>query len=369
MKKDNNTNPYHLMPAKSFWKTGVVDRINAINYEIYVKKFSILKNDKIVTAGSCFAQHIGKRLQNNGFLLLDYEKPIWSMSLEDRTLFGYEIFSGRYGNIYTVKQLLQLVKEVYGLSSPEDIVWQRPDGKFVDALRPNIEPFGLNSYDEVIHHRKHHLKILKKLFNDMNVFIFTLGLTETWKNKITDTVYPTVPGLIAGEFDSNLFELVNYNYNQIKSDLKEVIKILDEFTFKKKYIFTVSPVPLTATATNQHVMVANTYSKSVLRAVVGDISFEYANVDYFPSYEIVANPWVLHSKYDTNQRSVLSSTVDEVMNVFLFNHDFEFASKVQFQPTSNDSNKDLNSNIISSLNASDPICEEMLLNLLNKDHS
>ena len=44
---------------------------------------------------------------------------------------------------------------------------------------------------------------------------------------------------------------------------------------REKCIISVSPVPLIATATNQHALVANTYSKSVLRAAAGELCSIY----------------------------------------------------------------------------------------------
>jgi hypothetical protein len=54
----------------------------------------------------------------------------------------------------------------------------------------------------------------------------------------------------------------------------------------KRVIVTVSPVPLRATFTDQDVVVANMYSKSVLRVCAERLEV-LPGVDYFPSYEIV----------------------------------------------------------------------------------
>ena len=52
-------------------------------------------------------------------------------------------------------------------------------------------------------------------------------------------------------------------------------------------ILTVSPVPLVATAAGKHVLVATTYSKSVLRVACEEVCQKAADVMYFPSYEII----------------------------------------------------------------------------------
>ncbi|TMG11273.1 MAG: hypothetical protein E6I00_10585 [Chloroflexi bacterium] len=54
-------------------------------------------------------------------------------------------------------------------------------------------------------------------------------------------------------------------------------------------LVTVSPVPLDATFTGTDIVMATTYSKSLLRSAAGEWSQSKRNVHYFPSYEIVMN--------------------------------------------------------------------------------
>ena len=72
---------------------------------------------KIATAGNCFAQHVGKHLKLNGFNVLDTEKSPNYLPKNKAQNFGYEIYSARYGNIYTSIQLLELTKSVFKLSN------------------------------------------------------------------------------------------------------------------------------------------------------------------------------------------------------------------------------------------------------------
>ncbi|MBI3438916.1 MAG: GSCFA domain-containing protein, partial [Proteobacteria bacterium] len=57
-----------------------------------------------------------------------------------------------------------------------------------------------------------------------------------------------------------------------------------------KTIVTVSPVPLETTFSGQDIFVANMHSKSVLRAAAERFAQAHADVDYFPSYEMVLGP-------------------------------------------------------------------------------
>lgn len=282
----------------------------------------------------------------------------WYFPENIKSKFSYGIYSGRYGNIYTVRQMLQLVKEVFGISKPENIVWKNNKNKFIDALRPGIEPDGFGSIEELLAHRNHHLLKLKELFKDMDLLIFTLGLTEAWRHKQSQTIYPIVPSAVGCPFDPNIYEFINFTYEDVSKDLLELMEILNHMSHKKNYLFTVSPVPLTATATEDHVLVATTYSKSLLRTVVGDLCSKFPNVDYFPSYEIVINPWSKTKKYEDNQRSVLPSAVNEVMCIFLNQHGEKsiVGNALTEESFQNESHE-----------ATEVVCEEILLELLNKE--
>jgi len=66
----------------------------------------------------------------------------------------------------------------------------------------------------------------------------------------------------------------------------------------------------------QHVLPATVHSKSVLRAVAGELAESIAHVDYFPSYEIIASPPFRGSFYEPNQRGVVQTGVQHVMSQF-----------------------------------------------------
>jgi hypothetical protein len=82
-----------------------------------------------------------------------------------------------------------------------------------------------------------------------------------------------------------------------------------------RFILTVSPVPLTATKSGNHVAVATMASKSILRAVTEEL-MSHVDVDYFPSYEIINSPIFKGTFFEPNQRSVNPYGVKFVMDNF-----------------------------------------------------
>lgn len=310
-----NKSPYSNLPRERFWKTGVEQQHALAPGKMFVPKFPIDRKLRFATAGSCFAQHIARHLRANGFSVLDVEPAPTGIADDVGRKFGYNLYSARYGNVYFARQLLQILKEAFEGKRFEEPVWRRGDCYF-DAFRPSVEPEGLSSETEVNAHRAHHIAKVKELFESCDVFVFTLGLTEAWEHSASGTVYPTAPGTIAGSFDSDVYSFKNFDYTEILEDLMEVRAMLRGINPDIKFILTVSPVPLTATASENHVLPATVYSKSVLRAVAGHFSSSFDDVEYFPSYEIIAAHPSKGFYFEPNMRSVHNAGVEVVMKTF-----------------------------------------------------
>jgi hypothetical protein len=184
-----------------------------------------------------------------------------------------------------------------------------------------VEPEGLSSRREAVLMRHVHLRKVGGMLTQTSVMIFTLGLAEAWMDRATGRVYPVCPGVIAGEFDPVRHAFVNFSYADVLEDLSRARKLLHDIRADMRLLLTVSPVPLTATASGQHVLAATGYSKAVLRAAAGEFADLHGDVDYFPSYEIVTNPAAKGAWFDDNLRSVRPEGVAAVMSAFLAAHD------------------------------------------------
>lgn len=314
------TSPYDEIPRKAFWKSAVVGERPGRISGLYSKKFQFGRDAAIATAGSCFAQHIACHLRTRGYRVIDTEPPPPGLNDETARRFGYGLYSARYGNIYTARQLLQLAQEALGLVEQSDLVWAK-GGRFYDALRPSVEPNGLPTEAVVRNHREYHLGRVREVVTTADVFVFTLGLTEAWLNRNSGTVYPTAPGVIAGEYESAWCRFHNFTFDEVYRDLVSFFDLAKKAKPDIRFILTVSPVPLTATAAAEHVLSATTYSKSVLRAVAGQLFHERDDVDYVPAYEIITSALSRGRFFESNLRSVRSRGVDAVMRMFFAEHD------------------------------------------------
>lgn len=310
------SSPYENLEKRAFWRSGVAEASSYPPEAIYKPKFAISRETRILTAGSCFAQHVGRVLNASGFCVIDTEPMPDSCPVELQRQYGYGLYSARYGNLYSVRQFLQLLQEAYDLFVPAEPVWER-DGRYYDALRPSIEPQGYETAKHVQTARKAHLAAVRDAVEQAQVVIFTLGLTEAWEHIESGTIYPTAPGTIAHSMDNATFSFRNFRAREISEDFAAVRALIKARSPEVQFILTVSPVPLTATATPQHVLPATVYSKSVLRTVCGELYEDFDDVDYFPSYEIVASHPGKAAFFEKNLRSVSATGVEQVMRCFM----------------------------------------------------
>ena len=357
-------NPYSKLPESAFWKTAVAERNPEDLSDLYSKKFDLLDSDRFAAAGSCFAQHITRHLKINGFNVIDAEPAPEEIVETEKNAQGYGLYSARFGNIYTVHQLLQLAQEVAGERVVEDLVWQR-DGRFYDSLRPTVSPEGLESEQLVVEARSRHIDCVRNMFQDMTVFVFTLGLTESWRDKKTGTVFPVAPGVVAGDYCADRHEFVNFKVMEIVSAFELFVGTVNKIRGVEKpdykILLTVSPVPLTGTAGGHHVLKASTYSKSVLRVVAENLYSDWEYIDYFPSYEIITNQAAKGEFYESNFRSVKPAGVKSVMKVFFSEHGLEVSSRSNSFSAINERPAVRTAANKNKLEVSDSYCDETLL--------
>ena len=309
--------PYVGRPDHQFWRKdpGLVDP--SLFDPVGKPAFLIAPQDKVVTAGSCFAQHVARYLAQSGFNFLVTEQPHALLHETIAQKLNYGLFSARYGNVYTARQLRQLLERTYGTFKPIDGAWRREDGRWVDPFRPQILPGGYVSSREVKLDRRMHFRAVRRAIQEMNVFVFTLGLTECWADRRDGAVYPLAPGVAGGVYDENIHAFINFDVDEVVADLQWSLDFIRSRNPSVKFILTVSPVPLNATALDRHVAVSTAYSKAVLRVAAERVCRDNDLCDYFPSYEIITSPITRAAYFEDDAREIRREGVHHVMSLFL----------------------------------------------------
>ncbi|WP_149588450.1 GSCFA domain-containing protein [Tabrizicola flagellatus] len=325
------SHPYETLPEDRFWRSAVAGRDALEIAGLWKPKFRIKRRTRIVTAGSCFAQHFSKALVARRYRWLDFEPGPSVLTPEQRRDYHYGTFSFRTGNIYTPRMLHQWLRWALTDTPPPEEVWER-DGRFYDPFRPGVEPGGFASPDELFASRRDTLAAIAAAVRGAQVFVFTMGLTEAWQNRESGVEYAVCPGTVAGRFDPGAHGFVNHGFAALMADMKAALRLMLAANRTLGLLLTVSPVPLTATASGNHVLTATSHSKSLLRAVASEMMQAGPRVDYFPSYEIITHPAYGGRFFAPNLRSVLPEGVDHVMTQFFRDQAAAFGEEAPAAP-------------------------------------
>jgi hypothetical protein len=305
--------PYQGIPRYARWKQGVNEGVDRRELIAGLRFHGLRDDDRVFSAGSCFASNMVPYLEKAGIAYIRTEPRPQAFSRFKDGL-GYDNFSARFGNIYTSRQFLQLLLRCTARWAPMEDRWRTPAG-LVDPFRPGLT-YLTSSDEEFDALTLSHLSATRVAIETATVVVFTLGLTEAW-HATDGAVFPVCPGTVAGEFDSNKHHFMNLSTAQVTEDLLGCQGLISELNPKARFVLTVSPVPLTATATGKHVVVASLESKAVLRAAVAGAQAARNEIEYFPAYELLMGWQTPPGSWDPDMRTVTRAGLDYVMSVLL----------------------------------------------------
>lgn len=308
------SHPYRDLPSDQFWSRAVSNMSPHLIDPVSSSTFKIGPGDRVATIGSCFAQHLSRHLQQSGMNYYVAE-PGLHLDPTERSRRNFGVFSARYGNVYTVLQAVQLFDRAFGNWESAEQPWQAGDA-VVDPFRPLVQPGGFANEEELLIDRKGHLRAVRSVFQDSEVLVFTLGLTEGWRSAVDGSVFPMAPGVAGGQYDPLRYEFVNFRVDEVTADLRGLVQRFKSVNPTGRILLTVSPVPLIATFEPRHVLVSTVYSKSVLRVAAAEVEMDEDQVHYFPSYELITAPGLSERYYEDDLREVKDLGVAHVMRVF-----------------------------------------------------
>lgn len=288
--------PYSSLPPSSFWQSKSVTHENP---------FTIDKQVKVASYGSCFAARIAAAMRKRS---LNY------IQLEDRTSFAADgqSFSSASGNIYSLAQFYSKLMRAMGYKKLTAPV-RNEDGTWSNPLRPLVRNYG--SMAEAIADEKSHNESFVRSIRACDTLILTIGLNEYWENEDEGFAYPICPGCGWGSYDALRDQAKLGTVETNISYLKRIENLVAEVNKEARLIWTLSPVPLVATHTPLPAVQANIVSKSVLRASLAAYLGESDTKSiYFPSYEIISNPFTINENFQSDMRQVSEIGVARVMS-------------------------------------------------------
>lgn len=275
--------------------------------------FKLQRSDKIYAIGSCFARGVEGALVGRKMQVLSRAVEFDSFPQNRNELqLG---FVNKY-NVFSIYNELSWALDPAARFPVESVV-PVGDGLFYD---PHTNPsLALAPLAETLR-RRAILQSVTARIRECRVVIITLGLVEVWRDMIADTIVNTTPIPEALKLHPDRYEFQLSSYLDTLTTLEKTYDLLSKYGHPDlQIVVTVSPVPLMATFTDQDVVVANTYSKSLLRTCAQEWAFRHTNIHYFPSYEIVQNSHVAEA-WEQDLRHVRGSIVQHIMRLFLQHH-------------------------------------------------
>lgn len=275
-------------------------------------EFKILRTDSLYAIGSCFARGIENALKGRGFRVesaaADFDR-FPTVADKKVTALG---FTNKYST-YSILNELRWALEP-GAKFPEDSLVDLDQNHCVD---PHINPtLQVVDRTETLERRKIIHEVTSRIRQCRVVFI-TLGLVEVWYDRDAEVYLNTTPTSAMRTLHPNRYEFQVSNWLGNMENLERIHELLLAHGHPEvRIIVTTSPVPLQATFSGQDVVVANSYSKSTLRAAAQDFAAAHNNVQYFPSYEIVINSQ-REKSWENDLRHVRGEMTQHIMSLFM----------------------------------------------------
>ncbi len=272
-------------------------------------KFKVDRSDPVFTIGSCFARNIEMFLNRSGVNCLTSK-----CTIEDRY---YELtgIGARNGalNAYTPHSMLDMINLINRPDRATAGILQVGDDQYFDMMVSGIKQMTRAECEMV---RNRILGTYEDLAHARTVII-TLGYTESWYDT-QDRIYVnrSPGGSLKTARNGSRYSFHNVSATEVLDVLDGIVASIDEQTNGAKVILTVSPVPLHGTYTDRDVISANQYSKCTLLSAAVETACKYANVDYFPSYEMVMNA-ERSTVWEQDGVHVRSAIVEKVVGTFL----------------------------------------------------
>lgn len=302
--------PYDGVPQRQNWNLAMSAVAERAGIDVQgPAKFRFPRSSAVASAGSCFANALSAGLVAAGLRYPVYEP-------------GAEPLAARHGNIYTTLQLRQLLDRALGIFTPAERAWTTPHGRWLDPFRPGVDREGFATIPELERARQAHLGAVRRMFEQTDVFVFTMGLTEVWCDARDGAAFPVPPGRGRGLFDPQRYVHRNLDVGAAGAELDTFLARLREINATAHVVLTVSPVPIALTMEPTHVVRASLYTKSVLKVAGEEAARRHANVDYFAAYDLVMANLGAEHVFEPDGRHVQPWVPERVVRLFV-EHYFE----------------------------------------------
>lgn len=276
----------------------------------FAPRFIVPAAGTVFTIGSCFARNIEEHVARLGFRV-----PTLAFAVPEAERAG-----GRGNavlNKYTpaaIRQEFEWTRQVLeagGTVRPEHVAplaFTCTDGNQIDL---QLGGFRAVSPERLLARRQELFDVVRHAFT-ADCVVLTLGLVEAFVDETTGLAIQQAPVQPAFRRSLSRFTFRRLDFAACRAAVQASIDTVRAVNPAATFLITTSPVPLDRTFTDEDVITATMYGKSVLRAVCGEIVAANERVDYFPSYESVmlTRDW---SVFQSDRRHVADGFVGKIV--------------------------------------------------------
>ena len=279
-----------------------------------VPKFRLRQEDKFYAIGSCFARGIEHALTQRGVAVESAAPEFAKLQPVNKEVTGLG-FTNKY-NTFSILNELRWALDPEAAFPVESIVQVTESTWFDPHTTPTLE---LADFEETLNRRALMQTVAKRVAHCRAVII-TLGLVEVWRDCQADVYTNATPARPVLKTHPQRYEFHLTSFAQNWANLEAIYALLTHYGHPDvRIVVTVSPVPLMNTFSPMDIVVANTWAKSLLRAVAQEWATAHPNVEYFPSYEIVQSS-NRAAVWERDLRHVKGAGAQHIMELFLRNY-------------------------------------------------
>jgi hypothetical protein len=246
------------------------------DFPILNPRFKFTRGDTVFTIGSCFARNIEEHLEGFRVPTRDFSVPKDEWPTRANGLLN-EFNPG------TISQ--RILAAITHSNFGDSAIGNVSESQWIDLL---LCGGGTPVSRERLLERRAEVDAVYSALPGADVVIITLGLVEAWFDRKSQLYLNQWPKIKALNSDADRYCLHRLDPAASYALLERAIAALIHAGVNK-ILLTLSPVPLQATFAGQDCIVANSYSKAVLRVCAEQLVERFPQVDYFPSYEIVTS--------------------------------------------------------------------------------
>jgi hypothetical protein len=270
-------------------------------YEIKLGKspFSIHHQDRLMSMGSCFSEHIAQKFAYTKF------------SISAQPL-------GQLYNPISIADALQQLIEKKEYTANDLHFYQEKYHSFT-----HHSSYSKSTEKETLEVINQEITTFHEQLKNCTVLFITLGSAIAFENKSTNKIVANCHKMPGYHFDQKMLSL-----DSITTKLKTAIEHLRRLNPTIRLVFTVSPIRYAAFGMTQ-----NSLSKARLLIAIEEITNSIKNTSYFPAYEIMMDELRDYRFYERDlihpNAVAIDYIWDKLSNYYFDKNTYDLIAKIQ----------------------------------------